>query len=127
MLSFMSKHDDFEHRALQTIMNHGSEGILQCNLWQELDGSSREGSRISIKLEKKGLIERRRELSEGRWTYRLFSKRRPIAIDTILDIPCVVCTDILKCSAGNTVSTNACEKLSVWLMSIANKVKASES
>jgi len=72
----MPRRSNMEHRALQFIANTGDEGVLQSDLWRQLEASSREGSRISLKLEKKGLIRRERELFEGRWTYRLYPKRR---------------------------------------------------
>jgi len=115
----MSKRDDLEHRALQIIEAKGSEGILQCDLWRELGASSREVSRISLKLEKKKLVGREKELSGGRWTYRILVKKRSIEIDSILDIPCVSCPDISKCEAGSEVSPNLCNKLTRWLLSIS--------
>lgn len=54
----MPKENDLEQKALQLIMNSGEEGLLQSELWRKMEASSREGSRISIKLEKKGLIYR---------------------------------------------------------------------
>jgi DNA-binding MarR family transcriptional regulator len=122
----MSKRDDLEHRALKIVIDNGPKGILQCELWRKLNASSREGSRISIKLEKKGLIVRKRELSEGRWTYRLLSKSRPISIDSIFNIPCVICNDILKCSAGNVVSPNECKEMNDWLLDIEKTEISSE-
>ncbi len=60
----MPKRNDLEHKALQYVMNTGFKGVLQSDLWRELGASSREGSRISIKLEEKGLI--RREKSSAK-------------------------------------------------------------
>jgi uncharacterized membrane protein len=50
----MPKHNDLEQKALQIIMNYGNEGLLQSELWRKLGASSREGSRIALKLEGKG-------------------------------------------------------------------------
>jgi len=108
---------DLERRALQIIMNSREEGILQSELWRDLNASSREGSRISIKLEKKGLIKRRKELANGRWTYRLFTDRMPPTIDSIFDSPCVRCEDFYRCGYGSDVSPNNCIKLMKWIMS----------
>ena len=114
----MPKRDDMENRALQVIMNRGNEGILQCDLWRELEASGRDGSRISLKLENKNLIKRQKELFGGRWTYRLFANKRPVEIDTILEIPCVSCPDISKCEADSEVSPNLCLKMTIYLMSV---------
>src|SRR4030042_1186857 len=89
----MPKRNDLEQKALQFIMNTGFGGVLQSDLWRELGATSREGSRISLKLEGKGLIRREKELQEGRWTYRLFPKRLPAKIDTIIDCPCLMCAE----------------------------------
>ena len=113
----LPKRDDLEHRALQVIINKGTEGILQCDLWRDLNASGRDGSRISLKLENKNLIKRQKELFGGRWTYRLFAKKRPIELDPILDVPCVSCPDISKCEADSEVSPNLCSKMTQFLHS----------
>jgi uncharacterized membrane protein len=58
----MPKRNDLEQKALQCVMKTGIGGVLQSELWHELGASSREGSRISIKLENKGLVRREKEL-----------------------------------------------------------------
>jgi hypothetical protein len=103
----MPKRNDLEQKALQFVMNTGFEGVLQAELWRELGASSREGSRISIKLENKGLIRREKELREGRWT------------NTIADCPCLMCQDNPRCDPAGAVSPQTCERLTDWLVSIA--------
>ena len=117
----MPKRNDVEHKAFQIIMNTGGEGVLQSELWRNMNASSREGSRISIKLENKGLIYRERELHNGRWTYRLYSKRRPVSIDSIITCPCLTCPDNPRCEVGSTISPNNCEKLTVWILDLTPK------
>jgi len=107
-----------EQKALQYVMNTGHDGVLQSDLWHELGASSREGSRISIKLENKGLIRREKELREGRWTYRLFPKRLPASIDSIADCPCLMCPDSPRCDPSSTISPQSCERLTGWLVSM---------
>jgi hypothetical protein len=115
----MSKRNDLEHKALQFIMNTGFDGILQSELWRKLGASSREGSRIAIKLEGKRLIRREKELRNGRWTYRLYPKRLPARIDSIVDVPCLMCPDNPKCDPSSAISPQNCEKLTEWLLSIS--------
>lgn len=115
----MPKRNDLEHKALQFVMNTGYTGVLQSDLWRELGASSREGSRISIKLENKGLIRREKELCDGRWTYRLFPKRLPASIDSIADCPCLMCPDTSRCDPSSTISPQNCERLTEWLVSIS--------
>jgi len=111
----MPKQNDLEQRALQLIMNTGHDGLLQSDLWRKMGASSREGSRVSIKLEKKGLVYRERELSKGRWTYRLYSKRQPVSIDSIVDCPCLTCGESIRCGAGGRLSPNECDTLTHWI------------
>jgi len=115
----MSKRNDLEQKALQFIMNTGFDGILQSDLWRKLGASSREGSRIAIKLEGKRLIRREKELRKGRWTYRLYPKRLPARIDSIEDVPCLMCPDNSRCDPSSTISPQNCEKLTEWLLSIS--------
>jgi len=115
----MPKRNDLEQKALQFVMNTGFEGVLQSELWRELGASSREGSRISIKLENKGLIRREKELREGRWTYRLFPKKLPASINTITNCPCLMCQDNPRCDPSGSVSPQTCERLTEWLLLIA--------
>ena len=111
----MSKRDRLERRALEIIMNKGEDGILQSDLWKELEASSRVGSRISLNLGKKNLITRQRELSDGRWTYRVFVNIRSLNIDSISDIPCVSCDELLKCEKGGEFSPITCKIMKKWL------------
>jgi len=115
----MPKRNDLEQKALQFVMNTGFEGVLQSELWRNLGASSREGSRISIKLENKGLIRRTKELCDGRWTYRLYPKRLPASIESISDCPCLMCQDNPRCDPSSTISPKNCERLTDWVLLIA--------
>jgi len=112
----MPKQNDLEQKALQLIMKRRDEGLLQSEMWRRMDASSREGSRISIKLEKKGLIHREPEISNGRWTYRLYSTRQPVTIDSILMCPCLTCEENVRCGAGGRMSPNDCDRLTEWIL-----------
>ncbi len=117
----MPKHSDLEHKALQFIANTGDEGVLQSNLWRQLNASSREGSRIALKLEGKGLVRRERELFCGRWTYRLYPKRKPASINSIIDCPCLTCVVSIRCGAYGATSPNDCDKLTEWIDILAQE------
>ena len=117
----MSKQGDLEHKALRLIVRAGGEGMLQSELWRKLSASSRWGSRMALKLQNKGLIRRERELSNGTWTYRLYPKRLPASIDSILDSPCLTCSEDSRCGASSTVTPTECDKLTVWLLELADK------
>jgi hypothetical protein len=100
-------------------MNMGFDGILQSELWRKLGASSREGSRISLKLEDKKLIRREKELRNGRWTYRLYPKRLPATMDSIADVPCLMCPDNPRCDPSSSMSPQNCDKLTEWLLSMS--------
>jgi hypothetical protein len=116
----MPKRNDLEQKALHFVMNTGYTGVLQSELWRELGASSREGSRIAIKLEEKGLVRREKELEGGRWTYRLFPKRLPASIESIVDCPCLLCQDNARCDPTTTISPKSCAKLTDWILSLDN-------
>jgi len=119
----MQKRNDSERHALRLVINAGKNGVLQRDLWQQLDANSREGSRVALRLEKRGLIRRERELQNGRWTYRLVTTRQPATIDSILDIPCVLCVQTSRCEPGGAVSPIDCEKLTSWLLNLVEEAK----
>ena len=112
----MPRRNELEYKALHLIINNGMDGVLQSELWRKLDATSREGSRIALKLETKGLIRREKELSEGRWTYRLYPKRKPASVNSIIDSPCLMCSNDARCEAWGTISPNECQKLTQWLI-----------
>jgi len=114
----MPRRDDLEYKALHFIANTRSIGVLQADLWRKLGASSREGSRIALKLENKGLIRREKELCDGRWTYRLFPKRLPASINSVMDCPCLMCPNDPRCGAWGTVSPNDCERLTEWVVAL---------
>jgi hypothetical protein len=112
----MPKKNDLEHKALMSIANTGNDGVLQSDLWRKLGASSREGSRIALKLENRGLVNRQKELRKGRWTYRLYPKRKPASINSIADCPCLTCSENLRCGSWGATSPNDCDKLTEWIL-----------
>jgi hypothetical protein len=114
----MPRRNELEYKALNVISNNGDEGVLQSELWRKLDATSREGSRIALKLENKGLIIREKELYEGRWTYRLFPKNKPASLNSIIDSPCLMCTNDSRCGAWGPISPHACQRLTAWILGI---------
>ncbi len=123
----MPKRNDLEQKALHSVINTGYEGILQSELWRELSASSREGSRVAIKLEEKGLIRREKELQGGRWTYRLYPKRLPASIESVTDCPCLLCPDSARCDPTTAISPKNCSKLTDWVMSLGEDGRAAVS
>ncbi len=113
-----------EQDVLAIVMELADEGILQSELWKRAKADSREGSRAILRLEKKGLIERRKELHDGRWTYRVFARRRYSTIDSIIDVPCAFCDLEGRCPQSWILNPNKCENLTKWLEAEAAKLEA---
>jgi hypothetical protein len=120
----MPKRNDLEQKALHYVVGTGYQGVLQSDLWRELGASSREGSRVSIKLEEKGLIRREKELQDGRWTYRLYPKRLPASIETIIDCPCLLCPDNARCDPTTAISPKSCPRLTDWILNLGKEAPA---
>lgn len=103
-------------RSFRIIINNGKEGILQSKLWKELDLTSRDGSRVAIRLEKRSLIKRVKVLQEGRWTYKLFALKLPVGTDTIEQAPCLTCPVEHMCSVDAYYSPNSCNLIENWTL-----------
>jgi len=114
----MPRRNELEYKALNVISNNGKDGVLQSELWRELDATSREGSRIALKLETKGLILREKELFDGRWTYRLFPKRKPTSLNSIIDSPCLMCSNDSRCGAWGPITPHECPRLTAWILGV---------
>ena len=106
---------DLTSRTYKAIVEHGMEGILQSQLWKELNLTSRDGSRLAIRLEERGMIKRDRVLENGRWTYRLFPIRMPIKTTSIRDTPCLTCKVVEQCSNDGKISPKTCDMLKDWV------------
>jgi hypothetical protein len=103
-------------KSFRIIINNGKEGILQSKLWKELDLTSRDGSRVAIRLEKRALIKREKVLQGGRWTYKLFAVKLPVGTDTIEQAPCLTCPVEHMCSVDAYYSPNSCNLIENWSM-----------
>jgi len=110
-----------EQDVLKLVMNSGEEGILQSELWKKMKADSREGSRAILRLERKRLIERKKELSEGRWTYRVFARRKFSTVDSIAPIPCAFCDIEQRCGHTALINPSRCDKLTEWLIKTAGE------
>ncbi len=119
--------EELEDKALQLIRERGDEGIYQHELWKMLGLDSREGSRLALRLLKKGLIVREPTVHNGRRTYKLFLakqvKKKPkisIRIGSAIEIPCFTCRNLDKCHNGGFYDPSTCPILAAW---ISNKIR----
>jgi hypothetical protein len=105
-----------EQDVLRIVMDRGNEGILQSALWREMKADSRGGSRTILRLERKGLIERKRELNSGRWTYRVLARRKYSSIDLIIDVPCSFCDIEARCAQEGAENPAKCQRINHWIL-----------
>lgn len=110
-----------EKKAFDLIKKAGKKGILQSELWHILGIDSREGSRIALKLLKRGLIEREPVTHNGKRTYRLYIKKTEdvtakIKLNGIIEIPCFTCPLYTRCSEGGYINPATCDRLNEWII-----------
>lgn len=118
MVRKISRRYRLEGKVLNIIMQ-SKGGIVQTDLYKMLNISSREGSRICLKLESWGLIKREKVLHNERWTYKLYSTRKIPKIDSLKGSPCFACQYFNRgCASGSSVSPERCELLDKWILTI---------
>jgi len=108
--------DKLVNRVTEMIASYATNGILQNILWRKLKLSSRDGSRLALKLEKLGNITREKILENGRWTYLLLIKKIPISTISIENAPCLVCPVEGKCSTDGEISPKTCVYIEDWVL-----------
>jgi len=115
---------DLTSRVYKLVVERGRDGVLQSEIWKELGLTSRDGSRLAIRLERRGLIGRVKVLEEGRWTYKLTPLRFPTDMASIEKAPCIVCQYESKCSVDGEVSPYICPWLGPWVTEEARAARA---
>ncbi len=120
---------DLTSRVYKLVVELGKEGVLQSELWKKLNLTSRDGSRLAIRLEKRGLVKRERVLDNGRWTYKLTPLRLPIQIKSIEQAPCITCVVETKCAPNGIITPYTCSKIVEWVKQdyVANSQSSSEA
>lgn len=106
---------DLTSKVYKLVVEHGNDGVLQSVLWKELTLSSRDGSRLAIRLERRGMIRREKVIDGGRWTYKLTPLRMPVHIQSIEQAPCITCPYESKCSLTGVVSPLSCPWICEWV------------
>ena len=114
--------DKMCNRVCEIIADYESDGILQSQLWKKFKLSSRDGSRLALKLERMGMITREKILEKQRWTYKLIIKKIPISTKSIEGAPCLTCPVQSKCSIDGEISPKTCQWIEDWvLIELKNK------
>jgi hypothetical protein len=103
-----------------TVLGHvakrGEDGMFQSELWKKLKLSSRDGSRLALKLERQHLIKREKILEDGRWTYKLKIAHVPVSTLSIESAPCLICPVEPKCTLEGEVSPRTCPLIEQWVL-----------
>ena len=108
-------------RVCDILAEKESDGMFQSELWKKLILTSRDGSRLSLKLERMGTITREKLLEKGRWTYKLILKKTPISTQSIENSPCLVCPVEQKCSLEGEISPKNCQLIEDWVITETKK------
>jgi len=107
--------DKMCNKVCEIIAGYESKGTLQSELWKKLKLSSRDGSRLALKLERMGMITREKILEKERWTYKLIIKKIPISTKSIEGSPCLTCPVEAKCSIDGEISPKTCNLIEDWV------------
>ncbi len=129
-----SRLSELEARALEIIRDRGDEGIYQHELWKLLGIDSREGSRLALRLLKKGFIVREPVVHNGHRTYRLMLAKPMqrgaaaapeivVSLNMALEVPCFTCPHLERCHEGGYFSPSVCPVLSKWLNELRRRSK----
>ncbi len=111
------------NKVCEILAERESEGMFQSDLWKKLKLTSRDGSRLALKLERRGIITREKILEKGRWTYKLILKKTPISTQSIENAPCLVCPVEQKCTLEGEVSPRTCQWIEDWVLAEVKKPK----
>ena len=111
--------------VLDYVAKRGDDGMFQSELWKKLKLSSRDGSRLALKLERQHLIKREKILQDGRWTYKLKIAHVPVSTQSIGSAPCLICPVEQKCTVEGEVSPRTCPLIEQWVLTeFVNSKKA---
>ena len=109
------------NKICDVLAERESNGMFQSELWKKLKLTSRDGSRLALKLERMGTIYREKILDKGRWTYKLILKKTPISTLSIENAPCLVCPVEQKCSLEGEISPRNCQFIEDWVLADMKK------
>ena len=118
--------EQLTNRVCEILAEHAEDGMLQSDVWKRLKLTNRDGSRLSLRLERRGMITREKILQNGRWTYRLIIEQMPISLESIQNAPCLTCPVEQKCNVDNVYpepSPKHCELIEEWVIIESKKKK----
>ncbi len=105
------------------VAKSGEDGIFQSDLWKKMKLTSRDGSRLALKLERQNMIKREKVLENGRWTYKLKIILAPVGTQSIEAAPCLICPVEQKCTLEGEISPRTCPLIEQWVISELANIK----
>ena len=118
--------DRITNKVCEIVAEYEDKGMLQSDLWKKLKLSSRDGSRLALRLERRGLISREKILQKDRWTYKLIIEQTPISLESLQNSPCLTCPVEQKCDIENIhpePSPLYCQLIEDWVITEFTKKK----
>ena len=116
--------DRITNKVCEIVSAHEDKGMLQSDLWKKLKLSNRDGSRLALRLERRGLISREKILQKDRWTYKLIIEQTPISLESLQNSPCLTCPVEQKCDVSNVYpepSPLNCQLIEDWIVAEFSK------
>ena len=110
--------DKLTNKVCEIIADFEDNGVLQSELWKKLKLNTKDGSRLALRLERRGLISREKLLQKGRWTYKLIIEQAPIKLESLINSPCLTCPVEQKCDFENAYpepSPLHCQLIEDWV------------
>ncbi len=110
--------DKLTNKVCEIIADYEDKGVLQSELWKKLKLNTKDGARLALRLERRGLISREKLLQKGRWTYKLIIEQAPIKLESLIDSPCLTCPVEQKCDFENAYpepSPLHCQLIENWV------------
>ena len=118
--------DRITNKVCEIVAEYEDKGMLQSDLWKKLKLSGRDGSRLALRLERRGLISREKILQKDRWTYKLIIEQTPISLESLQNSPCLTCPVEQKCDIENVhpePSPLYCQLIEDWVITEFTKKK----
>jgi len=111
-------------KVCDILADREAKGMIQSDIWKKLKLTSRDGSRLALKLERQGTITREKILEKGRWTYKLILKKTPISTASIVNAPCLTCPVEQRCTLEGEISPRTCQLIEDWVLIEIKKPKS---
>lgn len=107
---------EISSKILEIVANNGNKGILQAELYRELEIPSKVGSKIMALLQSKELLRCIKVQQDGQWTYKYIAFNTSSRTDTIEQAPCLSCPVEHMCSSDSNYSPQNCNYIEDWIM-----------